>query len=113
FRRVLFRSDGGAPTALVTNESYPRGIAIDDAFVYWVSDTDDGGVGKVAKDGGARVSLAKNQGKYAEMWPWTIAVDDTAVYFVQYGLPGGAVKVNKDGTGLVVLAADQPNASTV
>jgi hypothetical protein len=79
---------GGAPVTLATT-SNPRGLALDDAYVYWAA---DGGIARVPKAGGAPEMLGAATG-----FPWFIAVDDTSAYWTTY-TGGDLMRVPKDGS---------------
>jgi hypothetical protein len=67
---------GGAATNLAPGENV-RGVAVDDAFIYFTDDTSTTGrILKVAKSGGTPTVLAENQDS-----PISIAVDATSVYW--------------------------------
>ncbi len=75
---------GGATTML--SSSPAAGIAIDAAYVYFTNfNTGAGAVKKVAKSGGATITLATGQ-----LLPWGIAVDATSVYWTDAGTETGA-----------------------
>jgi hypothetical protein len=85
-------------TKLATG-SFPWGIAIEGADVYWVNmgEAQQGSVVKAPKSGGAPVTLASNQ-----VNPVSIAVDAQNVYWTTSGTstcaPSGACTSNGDGT---------------
>jgi hypothetical protein len=75
---------GGAPTML--SSSPAAGIAVDAAYVYFTNFyAGPGAVRKVAKSGGATITLATGQ-----LLPWGIAVDATSVYWTDAGNENGA-----------------------
>jgi hypothetical protein len=75
---------GGATTML--SSSPAAGIAIDAAYVYFTNfNVGAGAVKKVAKSGGATITLATGQSL-----PWGIAVDATSVYWTDAGDEAGA-----------------------
>jgi hypothetical protein len=81
-------SDGGASDAcpagdgsrvLACGQPYPKAIALDDSYVYWVNAESSAGAGSVqrlSKAGGAVKTLAS-----AQPSPLDIAVDSTGVYW--------------------------------
>lgn len=82
--------------ALASGRGGTGGIAVDDASVYW---TENSGVAKVAKDGGAVIVLATDQ--YA---PSFIALDSTSAYWTDDG-SGSVAKVPLGGGTVTTLAA--------
>ncbi len=79
---------GGAPVTLAMPVG-ARGLALDDAFVYWASDA---GIGRVPKAGGAPQMLGAATG-----YPWFIAVDDTTAYWTDH-MGGHVMAAPKDGS---------------
>jgi hypothetical protein len=72
-------SDSGTlPVVLASGLDMPDGIAIDEAFVYWV-ENGSGSVKRVSICGGAVTTLATGQSA-----PTAIAVDATSVYWINY-----------------------------
>ncbi len=67
--------DGSAPTLLVTSTSCSQ-IVVDDAYVYFSSPGDGGGILRVPKAGGAVETVAP------ETEPGNIVVDAYSVYWV-------------------------------
>lgn len=87
---------GGAEVTLATEPgSYPAGLAIDTASVYWVDSQSM--LYAAALDGGAAVTLATGVGQSS------IAADGQYVY-VESALGTGVARVPIDGGGVVTLA---------
>lgn len=74
-RSLRFDQPAGAPVVLDSGLKSPRGLAVDDSYVYWASAT-TGEVAAVPKGGGARIVLATGQAE-----PYAIAATETAVFF--------------------------------
>jgi hypothetical protein len=80
---VRAKLDGTMATTLAGARVFPRGIAVDATYVYWVDfgvAAADGTVNRVPIAGGAVEPLATGQGQ-----PIGIAVDDTAIYWTNNG----------------------------
>jgi sugar lactone lactonase YvrE len=91
-------------STLTTTEAYPYGLVVDAQNVYWVVSAENGGLETVARTGGAKQTLAPNQG-YSQ---W-VAIDDDAVYFANSG--GGTVmRYGKATQTLTTLASDESEA---
>ncbi len=75
---------GGCPRHIATAE-HPVGVAVDEAYVYFIDNGTKGRVLKVGKDGGALTILADNEGG-----AHAIAVDVTSVYW--NNIPEGTIK---------------------
>jgi len=97
---------GGGARLLVESISIPKGIAVDEQYVYWssygtvVNDpfvASDGKIERIGKDGSNRTLLASGLSGAGG-----IAIDDTWVYFSENGLAignssAGARRVPKEG----------------
>jgi hypothetical protein len=95
--------DGGVPVALVHPTSgTPVDLAVDDAYVFWVTDT--GQVGRVAKGGGPPQVLRDITGASLA----AIVLDTDHAYFTSDDSSGDNVyAMSKDGGGNAVLASNQ------
>src|SRR5262249_25899799 len=94
---------GGTTTGLATTVGgWPRGIAVDSAFVYW-TDRRDGTVKKVPIGGGSVTLL------YAGGAPENMVIDATYVYWTDYS-NGTLMKVAKSGGAPVTLVSNQASA---
>jgi hypothetical protein len=86
--KAAIGSDAGA-RSLMTGQSYPVAVAVDDTNFYWINQT-DGTVREARLDGcGPVVILARGQSH-----PLGIALDDTYVYWttaIGKSLGGGGV----------------------
>lgn len=97
------------PIEFATNQSNPRGIVVDDTYVYWVNTGTpgmaDGSLNRQLKSGGGVETLV------AQLYtPWGLARDETHLYFSVYGngdaidLPGRLWRIPlgaSDGAELV------------
>jgi hypothetical protein len=111
--------NGGAATALISEQSYPATIAaptqiaVDPTSVYW-TDTYNCLVMKAALGGGNPLVLAEGQND-----PWGIAVDQTSVYWTNGGTSenshtdGSVSSLPQAGGAPRVLAAGQANPSRI
>jgi hypothetical protein len=70
------------PTIVATGLAAPRGLAIDDAWLYF-TDTNADNVMKVAKAGGAPVAIVPHQFAPSEQ-PYGIAVTSTHIFWTAY-----------------------------
>ena len=97
------------PQILATSLQRPRGIALDEAFVYWVNegvgaDTDTGTVSRILKSGGVAQKIADHQSG-----PAYIAVDVENVYWTNRG-SGDVMVWPKSGGDPQMFASGQGNA---
>ncbi len=93
------RDGSGAPTTLASGQLWGAGIAVDDAYVYWVVNGAEPDVGTVMKvsidgapDGGAPVTLASGLAT-----PRSIAIDATSVYWTNEEHPGAERQDRDEG----------------
>jgi hypothetical protein len=94
---------GQCEPAILTNLSaVPKGIAVDDAYVYW---TVSGNVQRIGKDGGGSPTTL-----YTGSATW-VDVSDTDVYFVEVG---GAIKrMPKAGGAVTIMAPSTANMKAI
>ena len=98
FRQAKTSVDAGV--ALTTTVPYPNNLAVDRGWVYWADQGSQGGpgndgtVGKVAIDGGARTVLHASLDS-----PYSIAVNASFTFWVSQGVTSGNGIV--PGTGKV------------
>ena len=94
---------GGAITTLASGQDTPRGLVIDDTYVYFANYSNVGSVQRVAKGGGAAPTVvAANQ-----YYPYRIAVNATTLFFTNDSTGGNVSSVSKSGGSVSVVAASQ------
>ncbi len=86
------------PLFLATDQPNASGLAMDEGFVYWTTQTDGGTVMRAPKDGGRRDVIASDLNM-----PFDIAVDSTHAYFTTTA-GGQIVAAQKDGGPRTVIA---------
>ncbi len=72
--------DGGSPTTLISGQTVPLCVAVDEKYLYWTNYPAAGTVMALPLAGGAPIELACGQGS-----PSGIAVDATSVYWAAQG----------------------------
>jgi hypothetical protein len=97
---------GSGRQVIAQNQSEPRGIAANAAFVYWAN-AGDGTIMRATLTGADVTQLVSGLST-----PSDVAVDAKGLYWVEAGTPSvfadGSVKAaHLDGTGIVALAEDQ------
>ncbi|MFO0673521.1 MAG: hypothetical protein U0235_28545 [Polyangiaceae bacterium] len=84
---------GGAATTLVTGETSPVGLALDNARAYWVGGNQAGVVKTLRKTDSSVMTLLANEAE-----PYQIAVAQNRLVFINQG-DGTVRTVRTDGTG--------------
>lgn len=98
---TVARAAGSVPQTLVANVKSPRGIAVDDANVYYTS-YGDGTVSKVPRAGGAPTVIAASR-----FQPAAIAVDAAFVYWLDEYEGGSVLRMPLEGGQVTTIAAGQ------
>jgi hypothetical protein len=97
--------DAGPPTLVAGQRGWPRGLQVDQSYVYWCEDEPTtpyrGNIERAPKDGGPPVTLATTDGGYD--YPWIMRSDSTAIYWRNLYNDLAIYKINKDGTGFTAL----------
>jgi hypothetical protein len=101
--RVRRLAPSGTVTTIATGSPSLRGIAVDEARVYW-ADSGPGTINSTPIGGGATTVLATGQ-----LAPQYLAVDFCFVYWTDFAA-GTVNRVNKQGGPTQVLATGQPFA---
>lgn len=110
----VFRAStrGGAPTKVIATADSSSGLAIDDAYAYWVTQH---GMSRAPRNGGPTEVIVDRSVVEAQgtLGPRVFAIGKSHIYAVSGAgwaspTPSGAVyRMRKDGTELTVLARDQ------
>ena len=97
------KSGGGATVTLASGQDTPRGLIIDDTYVYFANYSNVGSVQRVPKSGGAAPTVvAANQ-----YYPYRMAVNGTTLFFTNDSTGGNVSSVAKGGGPVTVVAASQ------
>lgn len=100
------------PVTLASGQSVPSVLAIDDSFVYWTNQIDNGALMRIAKKGGTPEVVATGA-----LPPGGVAVDATSIYWSEFGSGGSVWKLDKSGVGdggtPIALANGQATSGSV